>query len=199
MNETEAKEALASQHFWYVVLTIVFFVGVVFFVRFYGMTTMNALLSMSPFHFIILMLATFRITRLIVMDHITLWLRDLCMIVSAGVDPVTGLSFIVRTKRVKGIRRSIGDLFGCQWCMGIWVAFLALVLYVSAMAYAFVAGWILLIIFALAGGASLVQTVVVALMVPRALDGLPSAERYKAPWDGEDRRGTPNVCVDCGS
>lgn len=186
MNEIETREALNSQHFWYVVFTIVFFGVLTLFVRSHGVVTVNVLLNISLFHFVILTLAAFRITRLFVSDKTTQWLRDLCLIVSFSTDASTGLPTIVRTKRVKGARRVFGEILECSWCTGMWVAFLVVVLYVMATAYLVIAAWIFLFIFALAGGAAAIQVVLSPSSIPQGAN--------KAP----ELHSTPNVCTECG-
>lgn len=182
--EIETKETLVSQHFWYVVFTIAFVTLLSLFVTSYGVATMNSLLHISVFHFVVLSLATFRITRLIVSDRITQWLRDTCLLISISTDEATGLPCIVRTKRIKGFRRAFGDIIGCQWCTGMWTAFLVLFLYIMAMAQVFQAGWIILFVFAIAGVASIIQA-----FIPSS-----SQTTYKGP----ERRSQPNVCIECG-
>lgn len=188
MNEIETKEALASQHFWYVVFTIVFFGVFAFFARSYGVVATRALLDISLLNLIILILATFRITRLFVADKSTQWLRDMCLVVTCNTDLATGLSSIVRTKRTRGIRRVFSEILECSWCMGVWVAFLVVVLYIMAIEYLFVAGWFLLVIFAIAGGAAIMNTFLPASPAPQPA--------YKIP---ERRSSPPNVCTECGA
>jgi hypothetical protein len=62
------------------------------------------------FYFLILSLATFRISRLIVIDYIFEWLRNL---IWKRFPPSTYL----------------GYLFTCMWCMSIWVASLIVICY----------------------------------------------------------------------
>lgn len=182
MNEIETKDTLASQQFWYVVFIIVYSIVLVGIIRCYGSSTMKVLFDITPFHLLILVLATFRITRLVVADRITQWVRDLCFIVSVGTDRDSGAPYIVRTKRVKGIRRVIGDIIGCPWCTGMWVALFAVVLYTEAIANSSVVSWVLIVLFAIAGGASIVQTIISLLQ--------PSSEPSHHPKS--------NICIECG-
>ena len=186
MNEIETKESLASQHFWFGVFTVVFIAMIMFIMRLYGSIAMGTLVNITPFHFVILSIATFRITRLIVSDRITQGLRDFCMIISASTDPETGSTYIVRTKRVRGVRRAIGEIMGCPWCMGMWIAVVALALYVAATVYSFVSAWAIIFIFALAGSASVIQSAVSIF------------SSSKTEYKGPERRSPPNVCTECG-
>ena len=66
--------------------------------------------------FTLITLSTFRLTRLFMYDQITKWfreqfynLRDL------------GNGYVLE-KPISGPRRTIADLFSCQWCLGMWLA-----------------------------------------------------------------------------
>ncbi len=64
---------------------------------------MQALFDISPFHFIILALATFRLSRLLVVDIVFEWLRNL---IWKRFPPST----------------TFGYFFTCIWCTSIWIA-----------------------------------------------------------------------------
>lgn len=185
MNGIETKETVNSQNFWDIVFIFSYAIILAVYMQFYGIATMNVLLNISPFHFIILTIATFRMTRLFVSDHITQWMRDMFMIVYFSTDPITGMQNTIRTKRVKGLSRVIGDLFGCQWCMGIWTASLIVVLYVMTMTYSLTIGWVIIILFALAGGASFTQGFASYLSAPRVSD------------KANEQPSAPSVCTKC--
>lgn len=181
MAEIETKETLASLRFWYIVFTAIFAVLAILFVRLYGVAAVQALSNITLLQFVVLVLATFRITRLVVADRLTQWVRDLCAIVSVSTDTTTGAPYVIRTKRVKGLRRAIGDIIGCPWCTGVWVALVVLAVYVEAAVYALPAAWIFLIVFAIAGGASIIQA-----FLPNQSTLVP------------ERRPQPNICTECG-
>jgi hypothetical protein len=63
----------------------------------------QALFDISPFHFIILALATYRLSRLLVIDNIFEWLRNL---VWKRFPPST----------------TFGYFFTCIWCTSVWTA-----------------------------------------------------------------------------
>jgi hypothetical protein len=92
------------------------------------------LMSVSPFDALIMTFATFRITRLVVYDRITLWFRELF------VDRKSGLLTVV------------ADLLQCPWCIGIWAA-LAVVFFYFVFSWA----WSVIFFLALAGAGSLLQ------------------------------------------
>ncbi|MGG6432440.1 DUF1360 domain-containing protein [Anoxybacillus sp. D401a] len=105
---------------------------------------------MDAFHFFLLCIASFRLTRLIVYDRITSFLRA----PFHEEFEQDGETYIVI--KGTGIRKWIGELFSCHWCTGIWCA---AALYVGVMFAPYIVMpfvWIL----AIAGGASLIEIVV---------------------------------------
>ncbi|MCC2630723.1 MAG: integral rane protein [Candidatus Paceibacter sp.] len=108
----------------------------------------------EPYDLIILMLATFRLIRLFTYDQIMRVVRDMFLDHREFVDPETNILMVERTKPSSGSKRALGDLFGCPWCMGMWVSFFVVVLY-----FAFPPARFLALILALAGAASAFQIV----------------------------------------
>lgn len=70
----------------------------------------------TPFHFVLLTLATWRLTRLITHDHITAFIREQVYDVKKVGRKVT------LARPGVGPRRVLADLFGCPWCVSIWSA-----------------------------------------------------------------------------
>ncbi len=91
--------------------------------------------AVEPFDALLLSLASFRVTRLIVYDKITRWFRDLFD------DP-----------RGYGFKHTVHDLLSCPWCISFWSALILVVAY-------FTQPWAWTVIFflAVAGVGSLVQ------------------------------------------
>ncbi|WP_369813824.1 DUF1360 domain-containing protein [Thermoactinomyces sp. DSM 45892] len=107
---------------------------------------------MSWFDFIVLILSSFRLTRLIVFDEITAVLRKPFLEISYQTNEAGQL---VRNVDIKGSgwRYRIGLLLSCYWCVGIWSTILLFSFYV----------WIPLsfplhIILAIAGAAALIES-----------------------------------------
>lgn len=207
MNELELKVTRNSLYFWNIVASIIFIALLVKVNILAGDQLMYVFTRISPFHFIIIAFAIFRLTRLLVADHITQWLRDLCMKTVTVKDPLTGALFVRCEKPIKGIRRLISDLLGCPWCVGVWVAFAALVLYYLAATGTFSLGWMIILIFALAGAGELVYAVVVSLLSPHTtINNLPLSTACNL-LGGEQKQSssinqptpTPAVCLDCGA
>ncbi|MGM0902447.1 MAG: DUF1360 domain-containing protein [Bacillota bacterium] len=65
---------------------------------------------------LIISLASFRLTRLIVFDKITEFIR------SPFFDEVMEEGEVFLVVKQKGIRKWIGEMLSCYWCTGIWVS-----------------------------------------------------------------------------
>ncbi|MGW5951920.1 DUF1360 domain-containing protein [Bacillus mycoides] len=104
--------------------------------------------------FFIFALAAFRLTRLIVYDKITAFLRRPFIDELEITEPDGSVSAFTKVKG-KGLRKWIGELLSCYWCTGVWVSAFLLVLY----------KWIpivaepVLALLAIAGAAAIIETI----------------------------------------
>lgn len=64
--------------------------------------------------FLLMVLASWRLTQLFVYDHITKFIRE------QWLDPVKGEGGIELVRPKGGPRRTLADLFSCSWCIGMW-------------------------------------------------------------------------------
>jgi len=140
-----------DQNFWNFISSIVFLAILGAFV--YVTKNTNGLpTKISLFDFAIMILATFRIILLFVYDKVTEFIRDFFKTEIIEVDEKTGEERKVKVPYCKGPLRTISELFDCPWCMSVWVALFV------ALAYLYFSwAWIVLVIFAIAGTASLLQ------------------------------------------
>ncbi len=90
--------------------------------------------EISVFDFILISLATFRLVRLFVYDHVTLFIR----------------TYLADSSH--GFKKATSDLFDCPWCFGVWAATFLIVLYFLVPMM-----WFVILILAVAGVASFVQ------------------------------------------
>ena len=198
MEQKKASTTLYNQHAWNVIAIAGFLTAISALVVFWGETLYAPVVYIlnSPFTFLILVLATYRLTRLIVADRVTQWMRDLCVRVTVLKDPVSGEERVIRTQLRKGPRRLFSDLFSCAWCSGVWAAFLVLALYVWSGTTGTLAGWVVILILALAGAGSIFQASVGALIVggKETMKSTPETPHKHIPGGGEHA----NVCLDCG-
>ncbi len=71
---------------------------------------------LTAFDFVLMALATSRLTRLFVYDKITAFFREQFW------DAVDTRGGYVLEKPVGGPRRTVADLLSCPWCVGVWAA-----------------------------------------------------------------------------
>jgi len=100
--------------------------------------------------FILIALATFRLTRLFVYDKITAWFRDLFK--ESREITLDGVTYTERSVPLNGPRRTISDLLSCPWCIGVWFALFTTTLYFLTSW-----SWYLILVLALSGVATLLQ------------------------------------------
>ena len=102
----------------------------------------------------ILILASFRLTRLVVHDKITAFLRR------PFIDEITleenGMPVTYTKIKGSGVQYFIGELLSCTWCSGIWCTALLLLIYVF---FPYV-GEFIIILLAIAGAAGVIETIV---------------------------------------
>jgi hypothetical protein len=108
--------------------------------------------ELSWMHFVILILASFRFTHLIVFDEITSFIRDPFLTVKYEPDES---GQIVRKVDIKGsgLRYQIGMLLSCHWCVGIWSSLGIVALY-SLYPITFP----LFVVLAVAGAAAVIES-----------------------------------------
>ncbi|MGG4497960.1 DUF1360 domain-containing protein [Brevibacillus reuszeri] len=108
--------------------------------------------ELSVIDMLILVLASFRLTHLIVFDEITSFLREPFLTITYVTD---SSGQVVRDFQFKGgrVRQWIGKLLSCHWCVGIWIGILIVVLYLYVPA-----AYPILLILAIAGAAAVIET-----------------------------------------
>ncbi|UOE56805.1 DUF1360 domain-containing protein [Cytobacillus oceanisediminis] len=116
-------------------------------------------MDISPMELLILALASFRLTRLIVFDKITEFLRKpfLEEVEEKDENGEIEVYWVVKEGKVRGF---FGELLSCYWCTGVWST---LFLYAS---YYFYASWSapVLLILAIAGLAAIIESLVQKLI-----------------------------------
>ncbi|WP_112179537.1 MULTISPECIES: DUF1360 domain-containing protein [Paraliobacillus] len=109
---------------------------------------------LSVFEFILLGLATFRLARLFVYDQITTKFRLLFQMEEENVLHDGTVEIIISGKGT-GIRRFIGELLACHWCVSVWFS---VILYGGLLFFPFLFTPIV-IIFSVAAISGIVQTI----------------------------------------
>ena len=79
--------------------------------------------ELSTVDFMLMTLATWRLTRLFVYDHITKFIREQFWDVVK-----VGKGYTLEKPKV-GPRRTMADLLSCPWCIGVWAAAVVIFFY----------------------------------------------------------------------
>jgi heme/copper-type cytochrome/quinol oxidase subunit 4 len=123
-----------QENYWNFVFSVLFIfvlIGALWFMKHMRGGFLN---YVSPYDALLLALASFRVTRLVVYDKISRWFRDLFD--GSG----------------SGLKHTVHDLLGCPWCISFWSALVLVVLY-----FVFDWAWTVIFFLTVAGVGSLVQ------------------------------------------
>jgi len=112
-------------------------------------------MDISWIKFVLVSLAIFRITRLIVFDQITAFIRAPFLMEYEQTN-LLGEKESYLVPRESGLRGWIGKLISCYWCTGIWTA--AAVVFFQWKFPVIVDP--ILLVFGLAGMAAIIETIV---------------------------------------
>ena len=107
---------ITDQYFWNFVFSVFFFILVVMGSIILETESRINLDELSTVDFVLMTLASWRLTRLFVYDNITKFIREQFWdVVKAG------KGYTLEKPKV-GPRRTMADLLSCPWCIGIWAA-----------------------------------------------------------------------------
>lgn len=124
-----------AENVWNFVFSV-FFIGVLVAALWFMNTARGGyLVSVPSFDALLIALASFRITRLVVYDKISRWFRDVF-------DDPSGYGF----------RHTVHDLLSCPWCIGFWSALILVVCY-----FVYPWAWTVIFFLAVAGVGSWIQ------------------------------------------
>lgn len=108
--------------------------------------------GVGAFEFILLGFAAARLADIISTDEVMTWLRE--PFVETERTQIAGREVETRTGRGRGLRKVLGDLIACPWCIGVWVAALLTYLYFLFPQVV----WLFVVIMAIAELGALLQT-----------------------------------------
>jgi hypothetical protein len=114
---------VSEQYFWSFVFSVFFLILVVMGAIILQTEVRLDWVDLTTFDYVIMLLASWRLTRLFVYDNITRFLREQFMDVVK-----VGRGYKLQTPK-SGPRRFLADLFACPWCMSIWTSFVVVFLY----------------------------------------------------------------------
>jgi hypothetical protein len=107
---------ITDQYFWNFVFSVFFLILVIMGSIILETESRIVLDELSTVDFVLMTLATWRLTRLFVYDNITKFIREQFWdVVKAG------KGYTLEKPKV-GPRRTMADLLSCPWCFGTWSA-----------------------------------------------------------------------------
>lgn len=110
-----------DQNFWNIVYSLFFLVVASIMIRSLYLNNGSLPTSVSLANFSLIVLATFRLTRLFVYDKITHFLRDMFLHVEESYTQ-EGVTYYQKIPRTTGPLRTAYELLVCPWCFSIWAA-----------------------------------------------------------------------------
>jgi len=111
--------------------------------------------EMNMFMIMIIGLASFRLTRLIVYDKITEFLRSPFFDEVKEMDD-EGMEEIFLVPKKSGWKKWIGELLSCYWCMGIWSSMFLIFMYF----YFPMFGELVILILSVSAIAAIIETII---------------------------------------
>lgn len=140
-----------DQNFWFFVFTLFFIL--VFILLEWILYAVNGYVprTISWFDAILILLASFRLTRLFVYDHIMQFVRDWFLDKRETRDE-RGVLVLALVPPVRGPKKTLWHLSNCAWCAGLWFSML-----VSFFYFLTPLAWFPIFVLAIAGIATFVQ------------------------------------------
>ena len=148
---TTIIEKRNNQVFWYLAY-ILFFVAILIFSALI-LTRVNGGVpsGITTFDLVLIILATFRLTRLFVYDKVSKFFRD-WFLDEENLISQDGELLVARTRPEDGPRRTGLELLECPWCVGVWFAtFVVFFYYLTPVA------WYFILILAVSGVSTFIQ------------------------------------------
>src|SRR5579859_641849 len=144
------KRQKEDQNYWNFIFSLFFIVVLI--AAEYAMQRMRGgfLVSVPPFDALLMALAAFRVTRLIVYDKITRWFRE--WFADTREWEEGGVWWVEIKPEGTGFRHTIYDLLQCPWCIGFWASLIIVFCY-----FVFPWAWSVIFFLAIAGTGSLLQ------------------------------------------
>ena len=107
--------------------------------------------SVPLFDALLMALAVFRVTRLVVYDKITRFARE-WFVQQRDITHPEGGEMVELAPFPRGMRRTVHDLLQCPWCVGVWASLLVVFSY-----FEFAWAWYVIFMLAVAGAGSFLQ------------------------------------------
>ena len=112
-------------------------------------------MDINIINLLILSLASFRLTRLLVFDKITVFIRA-PFFDEIEEENEAGEIEVYYLPKKRGVKKFFGELLSCYWCTGIWASALIVAFFLLVPRYSAP----IILILAIAGLASMIETIV---------------------------------------
>lgn len=144
-----------NDHAWYILYSL-FFIAVAIGMLYSLRMSLGRLPTSIPFFDLcLLILATFRLTRLFVYDKITHFLRDMFQHAEEEYTQ-EGVTYTKKVERSHGALRVAYELLVCPWCFSVWAGlFVAYAYFLKTELF-----WLPILILAISGVATAIQILV---------------------------------------
>lgn len=144
-----------DQNFWNFIFSVFFIIVAVLMIKSLYDTNGYLPTSIPLFDLALIVLATFRLTRLFVYDKITHFIRDIFLHVEETYTQ-EGVTYFTKVERTSGPLRTAYELLICPWCFSIWAALFVTYGYFERTTLF----WLPILILAVSGIATAIQILV---------------------------------------
>lgn len=105
---------ITDQYFWNFVFGLFFLLLIIMGAIILETESRIPLAELALVDYVLITLASWRLSRLMIADTVTKWLREQFWDVKK-----VGKSYLLEKPKT-GPRRTLADLFSCPWCFGVW-------------------------------------------------------------------------------
>jgi hypothetical protein len=147
---------MKDESIWNFIFSVLF-VGILSWMAWYLWSINRLPIAINVFDFTLIILASFRITRLFVYDAVTQFVRHWFLdeiVVDENMYEDAKEILVMRKIPSEGPRRVMFQLLSCPWCFGLWAS-----LWVSFLYFATPFAWFPILVLAVAGVATLLQLI----------------------------------------
>lgn len=109
--------------------------------------------DINPFDVLILVFASFRLTRLFVYDKVMEFFRDLFVDIK-DIELLDDEVAVHKKNFPYGLRRTVHDLLHCPWCTNVWMSLFVIFFY-----YFSAISWFFIFMLAISGAGTFIQII----------------------------------------
>jgi hypothetical protein len=145
------KNKIDDQDLWNILYSVLFLFFCIILIKILISVRGSLPTSIGFFDAGLIVLATFRLTRLFVYDKITRFIRDFFFLAQESYTE-EGVTYFAKKERMHGPLRTAYELLTCPWCFSVWAATIIIFFY-----FLTPLAWLPIFILAVSGVASITQ------------------------------------------